>query len=169
MTRQRAEEELMRSEDLTSIGMQADEVRVRLHPNGIVTYCDCDEDAGGSLEITFQPGGGWMSQLTEICDHEADGVRLKAGPGLMAVDYLRLVAICRLYADIPHIEVDWRSVGLKVSQLALRFGADDLGAVPQMRNEPNTTVTEEGIRRVIRDAGFVPKKRMARYGALAVL
>jgi 2-iminoacetate synthase ThiH len=74
-----------------------------------------------------------------------------------------------LYTDIPHIEVDWRSVGLKVSQLALRFGADDLGAVAQMRNEPNTTVTEEGIRRVIRDAGFVPKKRLARYGALAVL
>ncbi|MDQ2946857.1 MAG: hypothetical protein M3Y27_13095 [Acidobacteriota bacterium] len=163
MTRQRALE-LLKSDDLAAIGMEADAARAERHPGDIVTYGD---EGVGALELIFSPGGDWLSQLDEA--RQAGTISVKAGVDLMAVDYLKLVAICRLYLEAAHIEVDWRTVGLKVAQLALRFGADDLGLVGQLRNEPNAGVTEEEIRRVIRDAGFVPKRRLAHYGALAVL
>jgi len=157
--------ELLESDDLTAIGMEADAVRSRLHPDGIVTYCTEDDVPGHVL--TFEPGGGWVSQIDAVEACEAIAVR--AGAGLMAIDYLKLVALCRLCLEVPNIQIDWRTAGLKVAQLALRFGGNDLGWVGEMRNEPDTGMTEEEIRRVIRDAGFVPKKRLAHYGALAVL
>jgi 2-iminoacetate synthase ThiH len=153
MTREQALE-LSNSNDLTAIGMQADAERARRHPDGFVTYCL--EDCGGTLELTFLPGGNWLAQLDEVGGVAA--IRPKAAPGLMAVDYLKLVALCRLYLDVENIEVDWRTVGPKVAQLALRFGANDFGQAAE---------NEEEIRRTVRDAGFVPKKRLAHYGALA--
>lgn len=157
---------LLKSCDLTAIGMEADAARAKLHPDGVVTYCT--EEITPALELMFNPGGDWLSQLDEGRRIEPAAVALKAGPGLMAVNYLKLVALCRLYLGAPHVEVDWRTAGLKVAQLALRFGADDFGSAAQTEAEPSSTVTEEEIRRVIRDAGFVPKKRSASYGALAV-
>ena len=153
------------TEDLTAIGMEADAVRARLHPDGFVTYCTSEET--GTVEVTFRSGGDWMAQIDDIRRSSSLAVAVKADTTLMAVDYLRLVALCRLHLGVPNVEVDWRTVGLKVAQLALRFGANDFGQVAKMRNEPNSAVTEEEVRRVIRDAGFVPRKRLAHYGALA--
>ncbi len=45
------------------------------------------------------------------------------------VDYLMTLAVSRLYLDnIPHIQASWVTQGLKMGQVALRFGADDLGS-----------------------------------------
>jgi cyclic dehypoxanthinyl futalosine synthase len=82
--------------------------------------------------------------------------------------YLKMVALCRLYLDtIPHLQVDWSIFGPKVLQVALRFGADDAGLV--LANERNRKVPshhsgEEELRRIIRDAGFQPSQRDAIYG-----
>jgi 2-iminoacetate synthase ThiH len=153
MTREQALE-LLKSNDLTAIGMAADAERAKRHPDGFVTYCL--EDCGDAPELTFVPGGDWLAEFDQV--RSTTAVRLKAGPGLMAVDYLKLAALCRLYLGVENVEVDWRTAGLKVAQLALRFGANDLGEVAE---------SEEEIRRIVRDAGFVPKKRLAHYGALA--
>ncbi|MDQ2777895.1 MAG: hypothetical protein M3Y57_23720 [Acidobacteriota bacterium] len=153
MTRERALE-LLGSDDLTAIGMEADAVRAKRHPDGFVTYCV--DECAATLELTFLPGADWLAELDRV--RGAVAVNPKAGPGLMAVDYLKVVALCRLYLDAENVEVDWRTVGLKVAQLALRFGANDFGQV---------TEAEEEVRRLIRDAGFVPKKRLTHYGALA--
>ena len=46
-----------------------------------------------------------------------------------AVEYLMTLAVSRLYLDnVPHIQASWVTQGLKIGQVALRFGADDLGS-----------------------------------------
>ncbi len=82
--------------------------------------------------------------------------------------YLKMVALCRLYLDtIPHLQVDWSIFGPKVLQVALRFGADDAGlvlATERDRKVPSHHSGEEELRRIIRDAGFQPSQRDAVYG-----
>ncbi len=46
-----------------------------------------------------------------------------------AVDYLRTLAVSRLFLDnFPHLQASWVTQGAKIAQLALCFGADDLGS-----------------------------------------
>ena len=45
------------------------------------------------------------------------------------VEYLRVLALARLYLDnFPHLQASWVTQGAKIAQLALSFGADDLGS-----------------------------------------
>src|SRR5579884_1251339 len=111
--------------DLISLGMQADALRLRLHPERVVTYCTEPVANDGTLCVVPE----W---------------RL----GMTGVEYLQMVAETRLNTPVRHIGADWRRTGLKVALLALRFGANDFGHVDER---------EENIRRVIQDAGFVPK------------
>jgi cyclic dehypoxanthinyl futalosine synthase len=71
-----------------------------------------------------------------------------------AVEYLKTLAISRIYLEnILNIQISSSIPGLKTTQLGLRFGANDIGSVPLGQN------TEEDLRHIIRDAGFVPKQR----------
>ena len=46
-----------------------------------------------------------------------------------SVEYLRMLAVSRLFLDnFPHIQASWVTQGAKIAQLALTFGADDLGS-----------------------------------------
>jgi cyclic dehypoxanthinyl futalosine synthase len=46
-----------------------------------------------------------------------------------AVDYLRMLAVARLFLDnFPHLQASWVTQGAKIAQMALNFGADDLGS-----------------------------------------
>ncbi len=78
-----------------------------------------------------------------------------------AVEYLRTLAIARIVLDtIPNIEADWAVQGLKVLQMALRFGANDVGSVyPGEGLDTPGGTTEEDLRRVIRGAGLQPVQR----------
>jgi cyclic dehypoxanthinyl futalosine synthase len=82
-----------------------------------------------------------------------------------AVDYLKTLAITRLYLDnIEHLQTDWSVMGPKVLELALRFGANDAGTVPRSQagsKEPSHHGGEAELRRIIRDAGFQPVERDA--------
>jgi cyclic dehypoxanthinyl futalosine synthase len=84
-----------------------------------------------------------------------------------AVDYLKTLAATRLFLDnIEHLQTDWSVMGPKVLELALRFGADDAGAVPWSqagRPEPSHHGGESELRRIIRDAGFRPVERDALF------
>ena len=49
---------------------------------------------------------------------------------LGAVDYLRTVAIARIALDnVPNLQSSWVTMGLKIGQLALRFGCNDFGSL----------------------------------------
>ena len=74
-----------------------------------------------------------------------------------AVEYLKTLATARMVLDnIATVQSDWTRQGLKVLQMGLRFGANDVGPVPIQQNKG---ATEEELRRVIRDAGFQPAQR----------
>jgi len=86
-----------------------------------------------------------------------------------AVEYLRVLAVARLMLDnVPHIQASWVTQGPKVAQVALFFGADDLGGTMMEENVVRAAGTchripVEEIIRIIRDAGFAPAQRTTQY------
>jgi cyclic dehypoxanthinyl futalosine synthase len=86
-----------------------------------------------------------------------------------AVEYLQTLAISRMYLEnIENIQASWVTPGLKTCQLALRFGGNDVGSIMIEENVVSAagahhSATEEELRRIIRDAGFVPKQRDTLY------
>jgi cyclic dehypoxanthinyl futalosine synthase len=86
-----------------------------------------------------------------------------------SVEYLKLLAISRLFLDnIENVQASWVTQGLKVLQLGLRFGGNDVGSVMLEENVVRAAgvtncTTEEELRRIIRDAGFRPAQRDTLY------
>ena len=79
-----------------------------------------------------------------------------------AVEYLKTLAISRMYLDnILNVQSNLETQGLKVLQVGLRFGGNDVGSV--MLAEGANAATEEQLRQVIRDAGFKPVQRDTVY------
>jgi len=89
-----------------------------------------------------------------------------------AVTYLRTLAISRIVLkDIPNIQSSWVTMGHKVGQVALRFGANDYGSLMMEENVVSaagttyrTTLRE--IERLITDAGYVPRRRRQDYALI---
>jgi cyclic dehypoxanthinyl futalosine synthase len=90
-------------------------------------------------------------------------------PRTGAFEYLRTQAIARLYLDnIPNIQSSWVTQGLKVGQLALFFGANDMGSLMIEENVVSSAGTVhhlslEQIKGAIREAGYVPRQRNVFY------
>ena len=86
-----------------------------------------------------------------------------------AVDYLKTLAISRLYLDsVMNVQASWLTPGHKICQIALRFGANDVGSILIEENVVRAagcknTSNEEILRRMITDAGFRPFKRDTLY------
>jgi cyclic dehypoxanthinyl futalosine synthase len=91
-----------------------------------------------------------------------------------AADYLKTLAISRLYLDnIDHIQSSWLTPGIKICQIGLQFGADDVGSIlieenvvyaAGVRNRTN----ESELRRIISEAGFIPAQRDTLYRSYAL-
>ena len=88
---------------------------------------------------------------------------------ITAVDYLKTLAVSRLYLEnIVNVQASWLTPGHKICQIALRFGANDVGSILIEENVVSAAgchnkSTEEGLRRLIADAGFRPHKRDTLY------
>ncbi len=86
-----------------------------------------------------------------------------------AVEYLKMLALSRVYLEnILNIQSSWVTPGLKTCQLGLRFGGNDVGSIMIEENVVSAAgthnrATEEELRRLIRDAGFIPKQRDTLY------
>ena len=80
-----------------------------------------------------------------------------------AVEYLQTLAISRIYLDnFDNVQSSWVTQGLKTCQLGLRFGGNDVGSIMIEENVVSAAgahhrASEEELRRIIRDAGFVPQ------------
>jgi len=89
-----------------------------------------------------------------------------------ANEYLRILALSRLYLDnFRNLQSSWVTMGPKVGQLALFFGANDMGSVMMEENVVSSAGTtyclsEEIICRLIRDSGWVPAQRNQYYQVL---
>ena len=89
-----------------------------------------------------------------------------------AQEYLRMLAIARLFFDnIPSLQSSWVTMGPKIGQLAMFFGANDMGSVMMEENVVSAAGTtyklsEREICRLIRDAGWIPAQRDQYYNVL---
>lgn len=106
------------------------------------------EETGGFTAFTpvsFQPRKAGVSGFEEAT----------------AVEYLKTLAVSRMVLDnIENVQTDLETQGLKVLQMGLRFGGNDVGSV--LWDGADDT-TEEDLRRVIRGAGFKPVQRDTLY------
>jgi 2-iminoacetate synthase ThiH len=93
-------------------------------------------------------------------------------PKTDAVTYLRTLALARVVLDnVPNLQSSWVTMGHKVGQIALRFGANDYGSLMMEENvvsAAGTTyrTTLEEIDRIIRDAGYRPRPRRQDYSPI---
>jgi cyclic dehypoxanthinyl futalosine synthase len=114
-----------------------------------------DETGGFTAFIcwTFQPDNTDMAHIKPAGSFE----------------YLRTQAIARLYLDnIANIQSSWVTQGLKVGQLALFFGANDMGSLMIEENVVASAgtvhcLTLDQIKGAIREAGYVPRQRNVFY------
>ncbi|MEO2016067.1 MAG: cyclic dehypoxanthinyl futalosine synthase [Fuerstiella sp.] len=114
-----------------------------------------DETGGFTAFIcwTFQPDNTDMADI----------------PPAGAFEYLKTQAVSRLYLDnIPNIQSSWVTQGEKVGQMALLFGANDMGSLMIEENVVSQAGTVhhlslETIRRCIRNAGYTPRQRNVFY------
>ena len=85
------------------------------------------------------------------------------------LEYLRIIALSRIVlSDIRHIQASWLTVGKQTAQIALHGGADDMGSIMIEENVVSSAgarnrLDAEGIRRAIREAGFMPRLRDQLY------
>jgi cyclic dehypoxanthinyl futalosine synthase len=89
-----------------------------------------------------------------------------------AVTYLRTQAIARIVLDnVPNIQASWVTMGPKIGQVALTFGANDFGSLMMEENvvsAAGTTwrMTLPEMQRLIADAGYVARKRRQDYSVI---
>ncbi len=114
-----------------------------------------DETHGFTAFIcwTFQPDNTEMSHI----------------PPAGSFEYLKTQAVARLFLDnVPNIQSSWVTQGLKIGQLALLFGANDMGSLMLEENvvaEAGTVhfLTLDQIRDAISELGFTPRQRTVFY------
>jgi len=103
---------------------------------------------------------------------QPENTRLKAKT-VGAHEYLRMQALSRIYLDnIPNIQSSWVTQGLEVGQVALTYGANDLGSIMIEENvvsKAGTTfqMTVEDMHRLIKDLGYEPRQRNNWYQLVA--
>jgi cyclic dehypoxanthinyl futalosine synthase len=118
-----------------------------------------DETQGFTAFIgwTFQPGHTELAHLR------------KAG----AFEYLKTLAVSRLYLDnFPNLQASWVTQGLAIGQMALHFGANDMGSLMIEENVVAAAGTsfhtsEAEICQAIGAAGFIPRRRNVFYEVVA--
>src|SRR3989440_4567613 len=116
------------------------------------------EDTGGFTAFIPWAFQREFTSLGRFVKEEATGV-----------EYLKTLAISRLYLEnILNIQSSWVTPGLKTCQVGLRFGGNDVGSIMIEENVVSAAgghhqTTEEELRRLVRDAGFIPKQRDSLY------
>jgi cyclic dehypoxanthinyl futalosine synthase len=116
---------------------------------------------------SFQPGNTALAKSIEQRAKSKNSAQ-RIYPAT-AVEYLRMLAFSRMYLDnINNIQASWVTQGLKLAQVALRFGANDFGSTMIEENVIASTgvsyrVSKQDIIRAIRDAGFRPAQRNTYY------
>ncbi|QDT58888.1 Aminodeoxyfutalosine synthase [Stieleria bergensis] len=121
---------------------------------------DLQDETGGFTAFicwTFQP------ENTEMADTQPKG----------AFEYLKTQAVSRLFLDnVPNIQSSWVTQGLKVGQLAMLYGANDMGSLMIEENvvaEAGTVhfLSLDQIRDAITELGFQPRQRDVFYNLVS--
>jgi cyclic dehypoxanthinyl futalosine synthase len=156
-------------------------------PEDIVEHLDhirtLQDRTGGFTAFipwSFQPGNTELSARVQQsknskADKKTSALRRYGASALSpatAVEYLRVLAVSRMYLDnIGNIQASWVTQGLKMAQVALRFGANDFGSTMIEENVVASAgvryrVSEKDIITAIQSAGFRPAQRDTYYHIL---
>lgn len=98
--------------------------------------------------------------------------RFKFDHSATGIDYLRVLSLSRIFLDnMPNIQASWVTQGLKMAQVALRFGANDFGSTMLEENVVRAAgvhyrVSRNDIIEAIRSAGFQPAQRDTVYNII---
>jgi cyclic dehypoxanthinyl futalosine synthase len=113
--------------------------------------------------------GGFTAFIPWTFQPENTELALRNLQEVTAAEYLRLLALSRIYLDnVQNVQVSWLTVGLKVGQVGLRFGVNDMGSIMIEENVISAAgakhrANDAELRRVITDAGFIPRQRTTLY------
>ncbi len=126
-----------------------------------------------SLKGKAESGNEKMGNFTAFIawTFQAEHTKLKA-PTVGAHEYLRMQALARIYLDnFPNIQSSWVTQGLEIGQVALKYGANDLGSIMIEENvvsQAGTTfrMTVADMQRLIKDLGYEPHQRNNWYQLL---
>ena len=120
-----------------------------------------DKSLSASNGLSTQPRGF----TAFICwTFQAEHTKLQA-PTVGAHEYLRTQALSRIYLDnIPNVQSSWVTQGQEIGQVALKYGANDLGSIMIEENvvsQAGTTfrMTVTDMQRLISDLGYEPHQR----------
>ena len=100
---------------------------------------------------------------------QPDHTDMQDVPAAGAFEYLKTQAISRLYLDnVANIQSSWVTQGAKIGQLALYFGANDMGSLMIEENVVASAgtvhhLTLDQIKRAIRESGYIPRQRNVFY------
>lgn len=119
-----------------------------------------------SLKRKTENGNSQMGNFTAFIawTFQAEHTKLKA-PTVGAHEYLRTQALTRIYLDnFPNIQSSWVTQGLEIGQVALKYGANDLGSIMIEENvvsQAGTTfrMTVPDMHRLISELGYEPHQR----------
>ncbi|MFC1419984.1 cyclic dehypoxanthinyl futalosine synthase [Streptacidiphilus cavernicola] len=106
--------------------------------------------------------------------YQPENNHLKGRTQATLFEYLRLIAVARLFLDnVAHIQGSWLTVGKEMGQLTLHYGADDLGSVMLEENVVSSAGAKHRSNRMelinlIRSAGRVPAQRATTYEHLVI-
>jgi len=129
------------------------------------------QPAGSNVAPPLAAGAGAPPALP--CAHftafigwtfQAEHTMLKA-PTVGAHEYLRTQALSRIYLDnFENVQSSWVTQGLEIGQVALKFGANDLGSIMIEENvvsQAGTTfrMTVADMHRLIAELGYEPHQR----------
>jgi len=95
---------------------------------------------------------------------QPENTRLRA-PTVGGHEYLRTQALSRIYLDnFPNVQSSWVTQGPEIGQVALKFGANDLGSIMIEENVVSQAgasfrMTVADMHRLIKDLGYEPRQR----------
>ena len=129
----------------------------------LIRLRELQDETGGFQSFIPLPFHPWNTQLPDFKKPSA-------------FENLKMLAVSRLVLDnFPHVKAFWIMLGLKVAQISLLFGIDDLdGTVVEEKithaagADTDQSISREDLLRLIYDAGRVPVERDTLYNIIEI-
>ena len=145
----------MRSSATMMFGHLEEDHHIVAHLDRIRSLQDETDGFTAFIPWTFQPGNTKIDV-----------------PKKTSAEYLKVLALSRIFLDnVDNVQASWVTQGEKIAQVALFFGANDMGSTMIEENVVasagvNFMLPESELRRIIETAGFAPRQRDCYYNPL---